>query len=79
MKTLKQRLETELSTSLYLCHDFDEIERDFLRLTKEWLTQKRQDYIEKQDITKYQTLPQTYQWIESRVKFIDELLEDLEK
>ena len=42
MKTLKQRMETELDSSLYLCHDFNEIETEFLRLTKEWLTQKQQ-------------------------------------
>ena len=41
MKTLKQRMETELDTSLYLCHDFNEIESEFLRLTKEWLTQNQ--------------------------------------
>ena len=41
MKTLKQRMETELDTSLYLCNDFDEIESEFLRLVKEWLTQKQ--------------------------------------
>ena len=41
-----------------------------------WLGDYRKYYIEKQDITKYQTLPETYQWIESRVKFIDQLLKD---
>ena len=42
MKTLKQRMETELDTSLYLCHDFNEIESEFLRLVKEWLIENRQ-------------------------------------
>ena len=50
----------------------------YRKMVKEWLTQKRQDFEEKQDITKYDTLPVTYQWIESRVKFIDELLSELD-
>jgi hypothetical protein len=76
-KTLKQRMETELNSNLYLCHDFNEIEKEFLRLAHEWLLQKQQEYIKKQDITKYDLFPQTYQWIESRVKFIYELLGEL--
>jgi hypothetical protein len=43
MKTLEQRIETELSTSLYLCSDFNEIKAEFLRLTRAWLTQKRRE------------------------------------
>lgn len=42
-----------------------------------FLTQKRQRLEEKQDITKYQLLPETYQLIESRKKFIDELVEEI--
>jgi hypothetical protein len=63
MKTLKQRMETELNTSLYLCHDFNEIEKEFLRLTKEWLTQKRQAHGNKCEGT----------------EMLDELLEDLKQ
>jgi hypothetical protein len=39
MKTLKERMETELDSGLYLYLGFDVIEKEFLRLTKEWLTQ----------------------------------------
>lgn len=36
-------METELDTNLYLSHDFNEMEKEFLRLTKEWLIQNRID------------------------------------
>jgi hypothetical protein len=68
MKTLKQQMETELNTSLYLCHDFNEIEKEFLRLTKEWLIQKRQKHPD--DQTEYER---------GIYDFIGELLEDLKQ
>jgi hypothetical protein len=37
MKNLDQRIETELDSNLYLCHDFNEIKKEFMRLTREWL------------------------------------------
>ena len=37
MKNLDQRIETELDSNLYLCHDFNEIKKEFMRLTEEWL------------------------------------------
>ena len=48
-----------------------------LLAVKEWLTGIRNELEEKQDITEYQLLPVTYQWIESRKKFCDELIKSL--
>jgi hypothetical protein len=41
-KTLYDRLETELPSDLYLCHDFNKIEAEFLKLTKLWLDEMRE-------------------------------------
>jgi hypothetical protein len=43
MKDLYQRMETELDSNLYLCHDFNEIEKEFLRLAGEWLKDVRDE------------------------------------
>ena len=43
---------------------------------EKWLEQKRQELEPKLDITKYETLPQTYKLIETRIKQLDELLKE---
>jgi|GEM_PF-5859093 len=68
---------TEIEKIFAKLHLDEEKQRLFKIVAKEWLEQKKQGYLDKQDITKYQTLPVTYQWIESRVKFIDELQKEL--
>jgi hypothetical protein len=73
MKSLYNKLETELNSNLYLCHDFNEIEKEFLRLTKEWLE-------------KFRNVP-TYRLIdcennlkrETENKFLDCLLKEVQK
>ena len=62
-KTLYKRIETELNSNLYLSHDFNEIEKEFLRLTKEWLQEKRSE-LQGTD--------------RARHKFLDELLAEVD-
>jgi hypothetical protein len=81
MKTLKQRMETELSTSLYLCSDFNEIEAEFLRLTKEWLTQKR-DYLQntplgKKDYATSNIEANAMNRLDGEINLIQDLLDEL--
>jgi adenine specific DNA methylase Mod len=77
-KTLKQLMETELNSNLYLCNDFDEIEKDFLRLTKEWLTQKRQE--KEKDYKEFGIgLASQKEYYQKGVRTIDELLEELKQ
>jgi hypothetical protein len=39
-KTLYEKTETEIESGLHLSHDFDKIQSEFLRLTREWLAGK---------------------------------------
>jgi hypothetical protein len=41
-KTLYQKMETELDSSLYLSYEFNKIEKDFLRITNEWLKEMQE-------------------------------------
>jgi predicted metal-dependent hydrolase len=76
-KTLKQ-LYTEITVPFgFTEFQWEKILEKFMAKNQEWLTQKRQELEEKQDITKYQLLPETYQLIESRKKFCDELLDEI--
>jgi hypothetical protein len=49
MKSLKQKMETELDSMLYLGHDFNKIETEFLRLTKAWLIAKQKEVTETEE------------------------------
>lgn len=67
MKTLYQKLETELDSGLYMNHGFNETEKEFLRLVKDWLTQKRQQIVDQKRMGGYKA---------DRL-IIDELIEEI--
>jgi len=62
-----------------LSHLDAEKKRLFKTVATEWILQKQRETIEKMDITKYQTLPQTYQLLDARKNFTNQLLEELRK
>ncbi len=67
MKTLYQKLETELDSGLYMNHGFNETEKEFIRLVKDWLTQKRQQIVDQKRMGGYKA---------DRL-IIDELIEEI--
>ena len=67
MKTLYQKLEAELDSGLYMNHGFNETEKEFLKLVKDWLAQKRQQIVDQKRMGGYKA---------DRL-IIDELIEEI--